>query len=155
MKLISLSDDQWEKYRRPLLQFVKRYDSCQKRSTHKWLFHLKGQNLTQPGTSIQLALWEGKIVAVAAVSDYGTTYSSILVSPRYAHTQIQTRLFISLLDELGVCYTKIRYDQEQKIKVALEAGLVCFAYVEGTDGDAYLWFGGGHWDTRDVIEQEA
>ncbi|GAE35658.1 hypothetical protein [Halalkalibacter akibai] len=155
MKIVSLKSHQWEQYRRPILNFVKRYDHCDVKSTYSWLFHFKKHDLLEPGTSIQLALWEGKIIAVAAVSDYGTTHSTIVVSPRYLPTQVQVNLYNSLLDELGVCYTKIRYDDQTKIKFALQAGLVCFAYLKGEENEIYLWFGGGHWHTTDITEKEA
>jgi hypothetical protein len=155
MKIISLKSHQWEQYRRPILNFVKRYDQCHSKSTYSWLFHFKKHHLHQPGTSIQLALWEGKIIAVAAVSDYGTTHSTIVVSPKYLQTQVQINLYTSLIDELGVCYTKIKYNDQQKMKSALQGGLVCFAYLIGNEDEVYLWFGGGHWHKNDITEKEA
>jgi hypothetical protein len=125
-------------------------DSC-----YTWLFQLKKHHLHQPGTSIHIALWEGKIIAVAAVSDYGTTHSAFIIAPKYLQTQIQINLFTSLIDELGVCYTKIQYDDKQKIKLALQAGLVCFAYLKGENDQIDLWFGGGHWHINDITEKEA
>ncbi|ARK29151.1 hypothetical protein [Halalkalibacter krulwichiae] len=155
MKIISLKNQQWEKYRRSILNFVKRYDACSDKSNYSWLFHFNKSYLDQPGTSIQVALWEGKIIAVAAVCDYGTTHSTLIVSPKYTKTQVQINLYRSLIDELGVCYTKIKYDDQLKIKYALRAGLVCFAYVKNTLDETFLWFGGGHWHTNDITEKEA
>ena len=155
MNIISLTQEQWEKYRRPLFRFVKRYDKAVNQPACTWLFQLKNHHLNQPGTSIQLVLWEGKIIAVAAVCDYGTTHSLVLIAPKYKNTQIQVNLLTSLINELGVCYTRIRYDDESSIKYALQAGLVCFTYMRGQDNHVYLWFGGGHWHSNDVTEKEA
>ncbi|MFC0473716.1 hypothetical protein ACFFHM_25190 [Halalkalibacter kiskunsagensis] len=155
MKIISLKSRHWEQYRRPILNFVKRYDKTMADSCYSWLFQLKKHHLHQPGTSIQLALWEGKIIAVAVVSDYGTTNSAFIIAPKYSQTQIQINLFTSLINELGVCYTKIHYDDKQKIKFALQAGLVCFAYLKAENDQIHFWFGGGHWHTNDITEKEA
>ncbi|NEU31489.1 hypothetical protein GN156_12015 [bacterium LRH843] len=155
MNIISLSQSQWEKYRRPLLRFIKRFDKSANTTTYNWLFQLKGHHLNQPGTSIQLVIWNGKIIAVAAVCDFGTTHSLILLEPKYQKTHIKVTLLTLLIQELGVCYTKIRYDNEDDIKSSLQAGLVCFAYIKGIDDLMYLWFGGGHWHANDVIEHEA
>ncbi|MCL7747021.1 MULTISPECIES: hypothetical protein [Halalkalibacter] len=155
MKIISLRSRQWEQYRRPILNFVKRHDKDEVSSCYSWLFKLKKHHLHQPGTCIKLALWDGKIIAVAAVSDYGTTHSAFIIAPNYSQTEIQINLFTSLINDLGVCYTKIRYDDKQKIKYALQAGLVCFAYLRGDKDQIYLWFGGGHWHTDDITEKEA
>lgn len=155
MKMVSLKSEQWEQYRRPILNFVKRYDPCGLKSNYSWLFQLKKHHLHHPGTSIQLAFWEGKIIALAAVSDYGTTHSTSIIAPKFLQTEVPVSLLTSLIDELGVCYTKIHYDDKQKIKFALQAGLVCFAYLKGNQDDIYLWFGGGHWHTTDITEKEA
>jgi hypothetical protein len=155
MKFISLSYQQWEKYRRPILDFVKRYDKSTEQQTYKKLFKMKKHHLHEPGTCIKIALWEGKVIALAALTNYGTTFSTLLISPKYIHTQIQANLISSLKDELGVCYQKIRYDDETMIKTVIQAGLVCFAYTNDCNGHTHLWFGGGHWHSNDISEKEA
>ncbi|WP_088102699.1 hypothetical protein [Halalkalibacter urbisdiaboli] len=154
MNLITISVNTWEKYRRPVMDFVKRYDTSEQR-VYKRLFRMRKHHLNEPGTCLKVVYWEGKIIAVAAVTNYGISFSTLLVSPKYRHSHIQTTLLSSFVDDLGVCYQKIRYDDEVAIKMALQAGLVCFSYIKGNEESVYLWFGGGHWHSDDVTEKEA
>ncbi|WP_100406526.1 hypothetical protein [Bacillus solitudinis] len=153
MKIVTISYENWEKYRRPILNFVKRYDKSASQYVYKKLFKMKKHHLHEPGTCIKLTFWEGKIIAFAAVINYGTTFSSVLLSPRFKNTHLKTTLFASLIDELGVCYQKISYNDKETIKMALQAHLVCFSYTKTQDDQIYLWFGGGHWHSDDITQE--
>jgi hypothetical protein len=155
MKIVSLSYDNWEKYRRPLIRFSKRYDKSARQSIYSWIFQLKKHHIEDAGTSIKIALWEGKIIACSVVSHYGSKLSSMLISPKYKQTHLLANLTEATLQDLGVLYRRIRYNDEAGIKLALQAGLVCFSYLEDRDGQVYLWFGGGHWHSDDISEKEA
>ncbi|WP_100371898.1 hypothetical protein [Bacillus sp. FJAT-45037] len=155
MKIVTISYENWEKYRRPLLRFSKRFDKTPSKCVYSWIFQLKKHHIEEPGTSIKLALWDGKIIAVSAVASYGSSLSEIVLSPHYQHTHVLSSLIQAVMQDLGVLYKKIRYNHEKSIKQALQSGLVCFSYAEGADGYVYLWFGGGHWHSDDISEKEA
>ncbi len=155
MKTICITVKNWEKYRRPLTNFVKRYEK--KYGEHySWIYHLRKHQLNNLGTKVKIALWEGKVVAVFAFLNYGTTDSLILISPSYQQTHIGVTLLKGIIEELGVCYTKLSYEQPALIKLALNAGMVAFAYTsEMEDQKMKLWLGGGQWHINDINEKEA
>ncbi|WP_096201501.1 GNAT family N-acetyltransferase [Bacillus sp. FJAT-45350] len=150
MKTINVEVKTWEKYRRPLLNFVKRYDK-----NVDWIFKLRRHHLSQTGTIIKLALWEGKIIAAFAFLDYGTKESLFIISPSYQNTHIGTKLLKEVIHELGVCYTKLPYEQAALLKTALLSGMVAFNYTVDNNGSMLLWLGGGQWHIDDISEQEA
>ncbi|MCK0470316.1 hypothetical protein [Halalkalibacter sp. APA_J-10(15)] len=150
MKLITITSNLWEQYRWPLLLFVRRYENCHNYSLYRRLFHLKKNDLQKPGTCILVAFWEGQLIATAVINHYGTKHSEIVISPTFDRPKIHKRLIHSIIDQLGVFYTKVKYDDERKFKTALESGLVCFSYSQEQETN-YLWLGGGHWNTNDVV----
>lgn len=155
LKIITINYHNWEKYRRPLIRFTKRYDKAPKQPIHSYVFHLKKHHIEEAGNSIKIALWEGKIIACSVVVNFGTKLSAVLLAPKYKHTHIQRSLIESSMQDLGVMYKKIKYNDEAGIKMALQSGLVCFTYIHESDGQVYLWFGGGHWHSDDISEKEA
>lgn len=153
MKMIDVSVQNWEKYRHPIIQFVKRYDK-QNRELYRWIFQLRKHKLSQPGTKIKLALWDGKIIALYAFLNYGTTESIFLISPNYEQTHIGTSILKDIISDLGVCYLCLPYSQPTLLKIALNAGMVAFAYTTQEQG-MKLWLGGGQWNINDISEKEA
>lgn len=150
MKIIEITPKLWEKYRWPLLLFVRRFENGTDHSLYSWLFHLNKKDIQQPGTCLSLALWEGQLIGATIISRYGIQHSEIILLPIFLHRPIQKRLIDSIIDRIGVFYTKVKYNDEKAIKTALEAGLVCFSYEQQHD-TSYLWFGGGHWNLDDVV----
>lgn len=152
MKIVYVTPQNLEKYRHVMLPFVKRFSTDLE--SYKWLYHLKRHQLNQRGTNIILALWEGKIIAIYAVSEFGTKYSIFLLSPQYRYPHIGTKLLELMKEELGVSYLKLDITNTDLIKMALNAGYVCFSYISTENGSLKLWFGGGTWDSNDIIEPE-
>ncbi|WP_062050567.1 hypothetical protein [Bacillus sp. JCM 19034] len=150
MKIIEITPNLWEKYRWPLLLFIRRYEKGTDHSLYRWLFHLKKNDINKPGTCISLAFWEGQMIGATIISRYGIHLSELILLPAFLHKHFHKRLIDSIIDRLGVFYTKVRYNDEKMIKTALESGLVCFSY-EQKQNTNYLWFGGGHWNIEDVV----
>ncbi|WP_078552597.1 hypothetical protein [Bacillus alkalicellulosilyticus] len=156
MRIIDLTPDNWEKYGRVFLQFVKRYEKRYE-SDHcfSWLYHLRKSHLCKPGNAVKISYWDGKIIAAFALSDYGKKNSVMLIAPNYEQTAIGSKLIKAMKKDLGVCYLKISYRSPLLVKTALNAGLVGLGYSHKKCGDLLLWFGGGNWNLQDIAKQEA
>ncbi|MBU8905425.1 hypothetical protein [Desertibacillus haloalkaliphilus] len=154
MNIVTITADNWEKYRRPIWQFVKRYQQENANSdSSRWLFQLRRHHFNRPGTSIKLVLWDGKMIALMACSNYGTTNSTFIVHPTYQRTHIVLNILKEMKEELGVCYTKIKYDHIHIVKMALQAGFAAIGYADSHE-KVSLWFAGGHWHKNDIFERE-
>ncbi|UOE95468.1 hypothetical protein [Alkalihalobacillus sp. LMS39] len=154
MRIVTVTPDNWEKYGRVLLQFVKRYErKAKKPNCYRWMYHLRKHHLVQRGNSIKLAFWDGKLVAVFAVVEYGTKESVLLIAPNYKETSIGSILLENMKSDLSVCYYKIPSDATAFIKAAIDAGYVAFRYAQ-EQGQTMLWFGGGHWHSSDIVDDE-
>ena len=153
MKIVRITPNNLEKYRHVILPFVKR--NCKNVNNYRWLYQLKKHHLNQNGTAVIIVLWEGKVISLYALSEYGTKTSILINSPQYEHPHIVTKLLKKMRDELGVCYLKLNINSHEQIKMALNSGYVSFCYTTNELDDIYLWFGAGQWHVNDVIEKEA
>lgn len=153
MKIIQLTPTNLEKYRHALLPFVKRY--CKNVNSYRWIYQLRKHHLNKSGTEVILALWEGKVISIYALSEYGTKNSLFLISPQYEDAHIGTKLLEKMRNQLGVCYLKINIKAPEQIKMALNAGYVSFSYEIKENEDIFLWFGAGQWHINDITPKEA
>ncbi|MGO4887512.1 hypothetical protein ACJ2A9_07140 [Anaerobacillus sp. MEB173] len=155
MQFIKIDKNNWSKYRTSILQFVKCHGEFEHTSeSYAWLFQLKKDDLDEPGTILHIVLWDGKIIAIAALEQYGLQFSIFIVSPQYRKTDVIIMLYKEISSRVGVYYTKIDYKDIDKIMMALKAGLVSFTYEKTTTGQIALWFGSGHWHSSDIDEKE-
>lgn len=90
VKIIHITSHTLEKYRRVMLSFVKRY--AKNENSYKWLFHIKRQHLQTGRTKIILALWDGKIIALLALSNNGNDRAILLLSPQYQYHTVAAKL---------------------------------------------------------------
>lgn len=151
MKIITVTANNLEKYRSSLLCFVKRYQKEEKNS-FRWLFQIRRHHLNNQGTNIKLCIWDGKIIAIFAVKDYGTKDSLFILAPNYYYPNVGCKILEEMKTDLSVCYMKINYTETELIKMALNAGFASLAYSVEQDGTLYLWFGGGQWDKNDLSQ---
>lgn len=138
LKIVHISPQNFEKYRHPMLAFVRRY--ADDVNSYKWLFQLKRQQLEHYTTKIILALWNGKIIAILALSNFGIDHSIFLIAPQYKYPLIGMKLLEIAKKELTESYIVINMNEQKLIKMAHEAGYVSFYGKPKNHDKMYLQF---------------
>jgi RimJ/RimL family protein N-acetyltransferase len=151
MRLVQLSAQQLNKYRKMIVTFIKNHgDRRITKDALRWVKQAGEEELEKEGTLLLCATEQQRVIGVVIVANYGIEESFITVHQHYRNRHVGKLMVKAVIERLGKIYGRVAIDNIPSLKVCLDNGMVAFELFTGPTGKPTLWLGGGAWDKADV-----